>query len=96
MSTILPGTPEIFEDENPVIQKLIDIRSRSPLPEDREEIIEELRWYQALRDNAESIPEEDRINWKNIHREFKNLSDDQIVELIHLLEESENGDYINQ
>ncbi len=94
--TILSGTPEINEEQDPVIQHLIDIRSRSLVEGDIEAIIEELNWYKSLRDAGESIPEEDRITWKEIHRRYGTLSDDQIEELIHKLSESENGDYINQ
>lgn len=94
--TILPGTPELNEETDPVIGALIDIRSRSLVEGDIEAIIEELRWYQNLRDAAESIYGEDQIVWKEIHRKYQHLSDEQIEDLIHKLEESETGDYINQ
>jgi arsenate reductase-like glutaredoxin family protein len=96
METILPGRPEIYQEEDPVIQHLIDIRTRTPIREDIEAIIEELKWYMSSRDNAESILEEDRINWKELHRTYQDLSDDQILELINQLENSQNGDFINQ
>lgn len=94
--TILPGVPELNEETDPVIQHLIDIRSRALVDGDIEAIIEELKWYQGLRDAAESIPDEDQITWKELHRRYQDLGDDQISELIHKLEESEQGDYINQ
>lgn len=95
METILPGTPEIYQDDA-VNDHLIEIRTRAVEPSDVGAIIEELKWYQSLRDNAESIPQEDRILWKELHRRYQELSDDQITELVHKLEESGNGDYINQ
>lgn len=93
--TILPGVPEINQESDPVIQHLIDIRSRSLETGDIEAVIEELRWYKNLRDSAESIPNEDQITWKELHRRYQDLSDDQIEDLIHKLEGSENGDFIN-
>ena len=93
--TILPGRREISEDD-PVIAHLIDLRTRLTTQGDKEEAIEELRWYVGLRDRAESIPDEDQIVWKELHRTYGKLSDDQINDLIHRLDESEMGDFINQ
>ena len=95
-ATILPGVPELNEETDPVISHLIDIRSRSLVEGDTEAIIEELQWYKSLRDSAESIPDEDQITWKELHRRYQNLGDDQIEDLIHKLAETENGDFINQ
>lgn len=96
IETILPGTPEMFQDSNPVIDHLIELRTRLLTQGDFEAVIEELKWYQGLRDSAESIDNDDRLVWKELHQRYQDLSDDQIGELIHKLEESENGDYINQ
>jgi hypothetical protein len=94
--TILPGTPELNQESDPVLEALIDIRQGGLVDGDVEATIEELRWYKNLRDAAESIGEDDRVTWRELHHKYQKLSDDQIEELIHKLEESENGDYINQ
>lgn len=96
METILPGTPEIYNDQDPVLSHLIEIRTRAVDRGDIEAVIEELHWYKSLRDNAESIDSEDQIVWKQLHRRYRDLSDDQIDDLVHKLAESENGDYLNQ
>lgn len=96
MTTILEGRPEIYEDQDPVVQHLIEIRTRWVQESDVEAVLAELKWYQSLRDAAESINDEDRITWKELHRRYQDLSDDQITELTHKLSESQNGNYINQ
>src|SRR5581483_12108432 len=96
LETSLPDTPEIYANTDPVTEHLIEIRTRFVDRGDIEGIVEELRWYKSLRDNAESIGDEDQIVWKQLHRTYGNLSDDQIEDLVHKLDESENGDYINQ
>jgi hypothetical protein len=95
-ATIIPGLPELNEEADPVISHLIDIRSNAIETGDIEAVIEELKWYRGLRDTAESISDEDRVTWKELHHRYQDLSDDQISNLIHKLDESENGDYINQ
>ena len=95
LKTILPGEPEISEDD-PVIAHLINLRSRLITQEDKEATIEELKWYLDLRDRAESIPDEDQIVWEELDRTYGKLSDEQIADLIHRLDESEVGDFINQ
>ena len=95
LETILPGQTELGEDD-PVNSHLIDLRTRLTTRENIEAIIEELKWYLDLRDRAESVPDDGQIVWKELHRTYGNLSDDQISNLIHRLDESETGDYINQ
>jgi hypothetical protein len=94
--TILPGSTGTHSEEDPVINHLIELRSRLLTQEDVEATMDELRWYLDLRDHAESIPSEDHIVWKELHRTYGKLSDDQIIELISRLEQTEFGDYINQ
>ncbi len=96
METILPGKPEIYQEKDPVTDHLIELRTRLITPGDVEATMEELRWYLDLRDHAESIPEEDKINWKELHHSYQTLSDDQILELINQLQNTQNGDFINQ
>ena len=96
METILPGSPEIFQENDPVTNHLIELRTRALTQGDMEAVIEELKWYMGLRDSAESINSEDQIVWKQLHRTYRDLSDDQISELVQRLEQSEFGDFINQ
>lgn len=96
METILPGTPEIYQNDDPVTDHLIELRLRLVTQGDVEATIEELNWYRSLRDGAQSIGEDDRLVWLELHRRYHGLSDDQIDDLVHKLQESEFGDYINQ
>ena len=86
----------MYESQDPVLDHLIELRSRLLTAGDVEATVEELKWYMGLRDSAESISDEDQIVWKQVHRTYQDLSDDQITDLIHKLEETEFGDYINQ
>ncbi|HEX5430219.1 MAG TPA: hypothetical protein VFX17_04050 [Patescibacteria group bacterium] len=96
METILPGVPEINESSDPVLDHLVELRTRLITQGDVESTIEELRWYMGLRDSAESIQPEDRIVWKQLHGVYQDLSDEQILRLINELDKTESGDYINQ
>jgi hypothetical protein len=96
METILPGMKEVFQDYDPVIEKLIEIRANSLTMGDIEATMEDLKWYRQLRDSGESIPDEDRVHWQELDLEYRHMSDEQITSLVSQLEKSENGDFINQ
>jgi hypothetical protein len=98
LETILPGDKEIPDDDdnNPVIADLIEIKRQALVDGDIEAVIAELAEFRQMRDAAESITEEERTIWRELNHKYGKLSDDQITELIHDLENAENGDFINQ
>lgn len=96
METILPGTPESYQENDPITAKLIDIRTNSLTQGDIEAQIEDLRWYIGLRDSGGSIPDDDRLHWEELDLEYSQFSDEQLANLISKLDSSEQGDYINQ